>query len=168
MNSGQNIPSYNPINQDNKINILSDSLQSLCSKGPSYVPVPRHYNWLELELETEWKHYGNKESSYEKHKHSPPTKKPSQWRPLKTISHQLETFLSLVQNNLFTERLKKNVKDNLLKFERGSLNEWRKNNLFNKNSNLVKWSLDKGNRFFVVDKKTDWNKAQCLGVHLRG
>ena len=57
--------------------------------------------------------FSNKESSYEKDKHAPPIKKASKWRPSKTNSHQLETFLSLVKKNLFVETLKKNVKDNL-------------------------------------------------------
>ena len=48
VNSGQNIPSYDPINLDKNNNILSDGLKSLCSKGASNVPVPPHYNLLEL------------------------------------------------------------------------------------------------------------------------
>ena len=54
VNSGQNMPSYYPINLEKNNNILSDAL-----KSSSYVPVPPHYNWLELQksmtcLETEW------------------------------------------------------------------------------------------------------------------
>ena len=49
VNNGQNMPSYDPINLDKNNNILSHGLKSLCSKGPSYVPVPPHYNWLELQ-----------------------------------------------------------------------------------------------------------------------
>ena len=75
------------------------------------------------------------------------------------LSGDLETFLSLVEKDLFTKTLKKNVRDNLLKDERGVLNEWRKNNLFNKNSNLVMRLQDKDNRFAVVDKYTDPNKV---------
>ena len=70
----------------------------------------------------------NKESSCENDKHGPPIKKASKWRPPKANNHQLETFLSLVEKNLFEETLKKNVKDNLSKDERGAVNEWRKNN----------------------------------------
>ena len=51
------------------------------------------------------------------------------------------------------ETLKENVKCNLSKDERGALNEWGKNNLFNKNSNLVMRLQDKGNRFVEVDKE---------------
>ena len=65
----------------------------------------------------------NKESFSEKEKHAPPIKKASKWRLPKTNSHQLETFLSLVEKDLFAETLKKNVKDNLSKDERGALNE---------------------------------------------
>ena len=28
---------------------MTGGLKSLCSKGPSYAPVPRHNNWLELQ-----------------------------------------------------------------------------------------------------------------------
>ena len=84
-----------------------------------------------------------------------PIKKASKWRPSKTNNHQLETFLSLVERDLFEETLKKTVKDNLLKDERLALNESRKNNLFNKNSHLVMRLQDRGNRFVVVDKETD-------------
>ena len=33
VNSGQNMPSYDPTNLDKNSNILSDGLKSLCSKG---------------------------------------------------------------------------------------------------------------------------------------
>ena len=104
--------------------------------------------------------FSSKESSYEKDKQAPPIKKASKWRPSKINSHELETFLSLVEKHLFAETLKKKVTDNLPKGERGALNEWRKNNLFNKNNNLVMRLQDKGNTFVVVDKETDRKKAQ--------
>ena len=141
VNNGQNMPSYNPINLDKNNNNLSDGLKSLCSKGPSHVPVPPHYNWLELQknfdlfrnrMRTRFL-FSNKESSYEKDKHAPSIKEASKWRPSKTNSHPLQTFLSLVKKDLFEETLKKNVKDNLLKDEHLALNEWIKNNLFKKN-----------------------------------
>ena len=169
VNSSQKIPSYDPINLDKNNNILSDGLKSLCSEGPSSVPVPPHYNWLELQENYDFFRkrmktpflFSNKESSYAKYKHAPPVKNVSKWRPPKTNSHQLETFLSLVEKDLFTETLKKNVKDcQLIEDERVALIEWRKNNLFNKSSNLVMRLQDKGKRFVVVDKETDRNKAQ--------
>ena len=49
VNGSQKIPSYDPINLDKTNTILSDGLKSLCSEGPSSVPVPPHYNWLELQ-----------------------------------------------------------------------------------------------------------------------
>ena len=104
--------------------------------------------------------FSNKESSYEKDKHAPPIKKAFKWRRPKTNSHQLETFLPLVEKDLFAVTLKKNVKGNLSEDERGELNGWRKNNFFNKDSDLVMRIQDKGNRFIVVDKETDRNKAQ--------
>ena len=56
------------------------------------------------------------------------------------------------EKDLLEETSKKNVKDKLLKHEGLALNEWRKNDLFNKNSNLVMRLQDKGSRFVVVDK----------------
>ena len=102
--------------------------KSLYSKGPSYVPLPPHYNWLEFQKNYDLFRnqtitrflFSNKESSYEKDKHTRTIKKTSKWPPSKTNSHQLETFLSLVKKNLFAETLKKNVKDNLSKDEHGA------------------------------------------------
>ena len=83
VNNGQSMPSYDPINLDKNNNILPYGLKSLCSKGPSYVPVPHHYNWLELQknlfrnrMRTRFL-FSNKESSYEKDKHAPSIKKAS-------------------------------------------------------------------------------------------
>ena len=111
LNNSQNMPSYEPINLERNNNILSDGLKFLCNKGPSYVPVLSHYNWLELQknfdlfrnrLRTRFL-FSNKESSCEKEKHAPPIKKASKWRPSKTNSHHLDTFLSLVEKDLFAE-----------------------------------------------------------------
>ena len=51
--------------------------------------------------------YANKESSCEKDKHTLSIKKISKWRSPKTNTHQLETFVSLVEKDLFAETLKK-------------------------------------------------------------
>ena len=47
-----------------------------------------------------------------------------------------------------------------MKDERSALTESRKNNLFHKNTNLVRLLHDKGNGFVVVGKETDQDKAQ--------
>ena len=41
--------SYEPLNLHKNDTPLTDGLKSLCSKGPSFVPVPPHYNWLPLQ-----------------------------------------------------------------------------------------------------------------------
>ena len=56
--------------------------------------------------------------------------------------------------------IKKNVNNDLPNYERSSFNEWRNNNLFNKNSNLDMQLHDKGNIFVVLNKKTDQNEAK--------
>ena len=45
---GQKI-SFEPINLHKNNAPLSDGLKFLCSKGPSYVPVPPHGNWFQLQ-----------------------------------------------------------------------------------------------------------------------
>ena len=45
---GQKILSFEPLNLQKKDTTLTDGLKSLCNKGPSFVPVPPHYNWLKL------------------------------------------------------------------------------------------------------------------------
>ena len=66
----------------------------------------------------------------------------------------------MVEKDLFAETLKKNVNNDLPNYEQSSFNEWRNNNLFNKNSNLDMQLHDKGNIFVVLNKKTDQNEAK--------
>ena len=66
----------------------------------------------------------------------------------------------MVEKDLFAETLKKNVNNDLPNYERSSFNEWRNNNLFNKNRNLDMQLHDKGNIFVVLNKKTDQNEAK--------
>ena len=51
------------------------------------------------------------------------------------------------------------MSDNITKEERESLKEWQSNQLFNPEGNLVMRLQDKGNRFILVDKTTDKQKA---------
>ena len=41
---GQKIPSFEPLNLEKNETPLTDGLKSLCSKGPSFVLAPPHYN----------------------------------------------------------------------------------------------------------------------------
>ena len=45
---GQKIPSFERLNLLKNDTPLSDGLKLLCSKGPSFVLVSPHYNWLQL------------------------------------------------------------------------------------------------------------------------
>ena len=64
-----------------------------------------------------------------------------------------------MERDLFSNTKRRKVDDNLTKLEREALNNWRKNNLFNKDSDLIIRQQDKGNRFVLVDKETDIKKA---------
>ena len=46
--AGQNIPTYDPLNLHKSNTPQKTGLTSLCRKGPSFVPVPPSYNWLQL------------------------------------------------------------------------------------------------------------------------
>ena len=45
----QNIPSYAPLNLDRNSSDIHPDLVTLCSKGPSFVPVPIQYDWLQMQ-----------------------------------------------------------------------------------------------------------------------
>ena len=47
----QKLPSFKPLNLHKNDIPLTDGLKSLCSKGPSFVPIPSYYNWLQLQKE---------------------------------------------------------------------------------------------------------------------
>ena len=61
---------------------------------------------------------------------------------------------------MFSQTKRKRVDDNLTKEERSALNNWRKDHLFNPDSDLIIRQQDKGNRFIIVDKETDIQKAE--------
>ena len=84
-----------------------------------------------------------------------PPKKAFKWRAPKTNSAKLEKFLSAVKKELFINVKRNYVKDNLTKDERRSFTTWRRDVVFNPDSNLLLTSQNKGNRFVVVDKQTD-------------
>ena len=43
------IPSYEPIVLTKSEEVLPEGLSSLCAKGPLFVPVPKYFNWLQLQ-----------------------------------------------------------------------------------------------------------------------
>ena len=150
---------------------ISNDFKELCSKGPSFVPTPVHFDWLQLQKDFDNfrnrvrarfifsadNHHANSTKDDSKNKNPP--KKQSQWSAPKTSSPEIETFLSNVERTLFENTSRKDIRNNLSKKERSSLNFWRKNQLFNKESKLVMRTQDKGNRFVIVDKSTDKLKA---------
>ena len=81
------------------------------------------------------------------------------WIPPKSNSNEIETFISLVEKDLFQDTSRKRIPSNLSQDEKKALKDWRKNVLFNKDSDKVMQLQDKGNRFIIVDKQTDCKKA---------
>ena len=91
---------------------------------------------------------------------NPPWKrKQSLWIPPKSNSNEIETFISLAEKDFFHDTSRKRIPSNLSEDEKKALKDWRKNVLFNKGSDKVMRLQDKRNRFIIVDKQTDHEKA---------
>ena len=60
---------------------------------------------------------------------------------------------------IFQDISRKRIPSNLLQDEKKALKDWRKNVLFNKDSDKVVRLQDKGNRFIIVHKQRDCEKA---------
>ena len=71
----------------------------------------------------------------------------------------METFLTSVEKDLFQNTKVDKANDNLTHTGRRSLTNWRRDNLFNKESDTIMKLQDKDNRFVTVDKNTDRLKA---------
>ena len=65
----------------------------------------------------------------------------------------------MVEKDLFQDTSRKRIPSNISQDEKKALKDWRKNVLFNKASDKVMRLQDKGNRFIIVDKETDCEKA---------
>ena len=79
-------------------------------------------------------------------------RKQSLWILPKSNSNEIETFISLVERDLFHDTSRKRIPSNFLEDEKKALNDWRKNVLFKKVSDNVMHLQGKGNRFIIVDK----------------
>ena len=93
---------------------LTNTLKSLCSKGPSFVPVPPHYNWLQLQKDfvkfrnslrsrvffTNIEQISNNNFRNNNGVKNIPKKKSYCSAP-KTNSPELETFLTSAERDLF-------------------------------------------------------------------
>ena len=88
-----------------------------------------------------------------------PPRKQSLWIPPKSNSNEIVTFISLVEKDVFQDTSRKRIPLNLTEDEKKALKDWRKNVLFNKDSGKFMRLQDKGNRFIIVDKQTDHEKA---------
>ena len=166
--AGQNIPSYDPLNLYKGNTSLETGLTSLSRKGPSFVAVPPSYNWLQLQVDFySFRNrlrarylFRDKNSNYTPHVEGLPTKKPLTWRSPITNCTELETFLTLIEKDLFQNTKVDMAKDNVTRTERRALTNWRRDNLVNKETDTIMRLQDKGNRFVTVDKSTDRLKAQ--------
>ena len=89
---------------------LTDGLKSLCSKGPSFVAVPSHYIWLQLQKDfnrfrnklRSTVFFANKEENSNNNfrnnnEVNNPLKKKSNWSAPKSSLPEFETFLTLLK-----------------------------------------------------------------------
>lgn len=162
------LPSYDPIILTQDEQVLPEGLSSLCAKGPSFVPTQKQLDWLQIQKDFDrFKNMIRMRMFFaSQENNTPPStndfqppRKPSSWRAPKSKVPEVESFISCVEKEIFASTNLKPKYDNLTKLERSSLDTWRKEYLFNSDGNLVMRLQDKGNRFVLVDKSTDIEKA---------
>ena len=164
---GQKMHPFEPLNLQKSDTPSTDVLKLLCRIGPSFVPVLPYYNWLQLQKDFDKLRnslrsrvfFANKEQNSnnnfrDNNRVNNLPKKKFDWSAPKTNSPELKTFLTSVERDLFCNTKPNDVKDNLSEEERSTLKNWRKDVLYNKESELVMRLEDKDNRFVIVDKKT--------------
>ena len=169
--SAVEIPPHEPLNLDGLQRDLPSGLTELCKKGPSFIPTPDSFDWLQLQKDFDRFRNRIRASVFFSDKPSTPAytcddvtgirppKKPSSWNAPKAKIPEVETFLSNVERDLFSTTTRRKAADNLSHEERTALTNWRHEHLFNPDSDLVIRQQDKGNRFVVVDKETDIKKS---------
>ena len=140
---------------------ISEGLKSLCSNGPSFVPMPYNVNSREIlqnlsnfRNKIRWRSFFAKRSENDEsndsnteteHPDTPPKIKKLTKQAPKSSFPEIETFLENVERDIYEDcRNKKWVRDNLTSDERLALNTWRKEVLFNPDSDLVMRLQDKG------------------------
>ena len=74
------------------------------------------------------------------------SRKQSLWTPPKSHSNETEKLISLVEKDFFQDTSRKRISSSLSEDEKKALKDWRKNVLFNKDSDKVMRLQDKGNR----------------------
>ena len=144
---GIEMSNYEPINLTRSNCELSNGLISLCSKGPSFIPTRNIFDWRQLQIDFDkFKNTlrkilfvstidagsnANKNTTLPLAIDNPPLKQ-SLWTPPKSNSNEIETFISLVEKDLFQDTSRKRIPSNLSQDEKKALKDWRKNVLFNK------------------------------------
>jgi len=107
---------HHPILISESANNVSYDMKELCSKGPSFVPTPEHYDWFTLQRDFDafrnrirarfiFANEGNVNNIDQTHDNVPkPPKKPSNWTAPKTSSPEIETFLANIESRIPSER----------------------------------------------------------------
>ena len=130
---GQEIPDRNPIVLTDKDDIIKEDFLSLCALGPSFIPVPTSYDWLQLQkdfdkfkntLRAHVFFHNNSTYNGQEAKQSGPPKKPSTWRAPTSRIPEVEVFISSVERDLFdTSKCDKFIVDNITPGQRSALNQ---------------------------------------------
>ena len=88
-----------------------------------------------------------------------PPRKQSLWISPKSNSNRLKHLYPWLKRTFFRTSVEKKSNRIYRKMKKKALKDWRRNVLFNKDSDKVMRLQDKGNRFIIVDKQTDREKA---------
>jgi hypothetical protein len=163
---GVDIPSREPILLTNNPKFQDDAFKKLLSKGPSFIPTPNSANWDQLHQDYErFVNNVRREIFFHNSVQPPPTqtsdvpRRPSTWKAPRSNIPEAEIFLKQVEKDLFADVQPKKVATNLSKEEKKVLQECRKM-LNNPETEDVIRIQDKGNKFVIVDKQTDIQKAE--------
>ena len=168
----------------NAINLSTQELsvgeKSLLRKGPSFVPNPTDINWQNLKRDfdnflNKLRHHASEtttevQASNNKHLDSrmisqfgnpPPSKSRSHvnYRKDKTNINSLETFIELVENDIFKPDNYRRIKSNITKEEREALKN------IQRDSTRSYRIQDKGSQFVILDNDDYMEKIDYqLGV----
>ena len=166
---GVDIPSHEPIVLTDNPMYQEEAVKSLLAKGPSFIPTPNGADWNQLHLDYERfcndmrkkiHFYNPEENSQEQQQTATDApKKPSTWKAPRSNIPEAEIFLKQIEKDLFSDVQRKNVQTNLSKEEKKALQQCRLL-LNNPDTTDVIRMQDKGNKFVIVDKETDINKAK--------
>ena len=136
------ISNYEPINLTKSNCKSSDGLISLYSEGPPFIPTPNTFDWRQLEIDfdkfkntlrkisfffsiNEAGSNTNKNTTLPLTIDNPPQKQ-SLWIPPKSNSNEIETFISLVEKDLFQDTSRKRIPSNFSEDEKKALKDRRK------------------------------------------